>query len=863
MIKKVFLIHHSHTDIGFTDFAGKIVKKQVGDLRRAVEYCRRDPDFHWTCESAWVPHYLLRDGSGREAGELLARLREGRIEISGCYTQYLTECLRPEELARSFDFVRELRDRHGIPCRSALISDIGGYSWSLPKFFSEAGVEFLCAGVGGYKTLFILNQLPNLFRWQGRDRSELLFWQLGLGGKLPEAGLLAQYGMGIYALTVPLYRHFGHGFAAREENPEWHGICEELLHAEHGKIWNNIENWFVAQGRTSPDRSRPDGLMRLLSGRLEADGYPFDAMLLQYAADNYGPDFSLPEAVRQWNAAGLFPEIELATPARFFDYIAERYDREAIAARAGELACSWSDHEIHMPLRTAQVRTEGELLGQLERVAAAAGKYELLPEIRENYRQTALYHEHTFGLNCDRESARIIDGFMRNEPPSLDDPMFERLTRSWQDKEEVALRIASGNRLLLNGLSPKNAGTHESAVNTLLWNREALIWRENGSPFDPDATLDLMGGGDLPPLREIRLHPEKFERFHPAPCGDRIVETDFYRLALQDGTVKSLFDKLNRRELVDAEAAFGFNQYVLAELIDLNPAIVDGGIREQVKMNFITPRVKKICHACGREAEVLRIHSELISGGDPMPLVQTIILYRRHPRSEWITDIRKPAVLHKEEHYLAFPFSMENFTARCGLADGWFEIGAEELSGSHADYYTTQSWVDLNAGDRGIIWASRESMVFEIGAIRTHRWENPRLPETAHLFAYLMSNNSLTNLPLYQSGDMRFSFAITPYPGSFDFARSLRNGMEWNNPPLLHTGGLSLPEHGLEIRSSHPAVVVRHIFPAEGGRTGIRLVETSGRRIQAELHIDKSGDWRQLPFVINPWQTLTVRAPRR
>ena len=158
----------------------------------------------------------------------------------------------------------------------------------------------------------------------------------------------------------------------------------------------------------------------------------------------------------------------------------------------------------------------------------------------------------------------------------------------------------------------------------------------------------------------------------------------------------------------------------------------------------------------------------------------------------------------------------------------------------------------------GLLWTTSEAPVFEIGAIRTHRWENPRPPETAHLFAYLMSNNSLTNLPLCQQGKMRFAFAITPYAGPFDFARALRIGTEWCNPPWQQASGIPLPASGLTVKTEHPAVVVRHIFPTENRGVGIRLVETSGRQINSVLLFGGPGAIREIPFTINPYQTLTV-----
>lgn len=52
-IQNIYIVHHSHTDIGYTDLQEKIIANQVEYLHEAVRLCS-DPKhegFRWNCET--------------------------------------------------------------------------------------------------------------------------------------------------------------------------------------------------------------------------------------------------------------------------------------------------------------------------------------------------------------------------------------------------------------------------------------------------------------------------------------------------------------------------------------------------------------------------------------------------------------------------------------------------------------------------------------------------------------------------------------------------------------------------------------------------------------------------------------------
>lgn len=57
-MKKIYVVHHSHTDIGYTDLQERVIFNQICDIKKAIRiikegYEKRTPEkyFKWNCET--------------------------------------------------------------------------------------------------------------------------------------------------------------------------------------------------------------------------------------------------------------------------------------------------------------------------------------------------------------------------------------------------------------------------------------------------------------------------------------------------------------------------------------------------------------------------------------------------------------------------------------------------------------------------------------------------------------------------------------------------------------------------------------------------------------------------------------------
>src|ERR1039458_7961550 len=88
MIRKLYVVQHSHTDIGYTHGQGRILRWHGQYIRQAMTIAERRDDFFWTCETfAPVRHFWLNaDDTDRRRFVSLAA--DGRLGLSAAYFNF-------------------------------------------------------------------------------------------------------------------------------------------------------------------------------------------------------------------------------------------------------------------------------------------------------------------------------------------------------------------------------------------------------------------------------------------------------------------------------------------------------------------------------------------------------------------------------------------------------------------------------------------------------------------------------------------------------------------------------------------------------------------------------------------------------
>ena len=171
---RIDVLHHSHTDIGYTDRQEKICRAHADYLRQAIRIleavdagqAEEQRGFRWQCENFWQVENFLRSASAEEKDALARYARQGRIGLSASYLN-LTDLIDRDVLEEHLLSARRWADSAGAPMLSAMTADVNGYSAALPDALAGAGVKYFYSAVHTHHGMYPLRRNPAFFRWRG------------------------------------------------------------------------------------------------------------------------------------------------------------------------------------------------------------------------------------------------------------------------------------------------------------------------------------------------------------------------------------------------------------------------------------------------------------------------------------------------------------------------------------------------------------------------------------------------------------------------------------------------------------------------------------------------------------------------
>ncbi|KRG15800.1 hypothetical protein [Lederbergia galactosidilytica] len=132
----LYLIHHSHTDIGYTDRQEKIERYHVDYIKWVIDILdaarngskKEWEGYKWTCENFWQVENFLENCDEEYKRKFTKYVKAGLIDISLTYLN-MTELVDNEILDQKFQKGREYAERNQLDLNSAMTADINGFSW--------------------------------------------------------------------------------------------------------------------------------------------------------------------------------------------------------------------------------------------------------------------------------------------------------------------------------------------------------------------------------------------------------------------------------------------------------------------------------------------------------------------------------------------------------------------------------------------------------------------------------------------------------------------------------------------------------------------------------------------------------------
>lgn len=782
----VYVLHHTHLDIGYTHVQAEVLERQIQHLRRAIELIRETADyplearFRWNPEGLWAVEAFLKVASEEEREAFLAAVRAGSIGLDALYANVLTGLCRPEELFELLRWARCLQAEYGLTIDSAMITDIPGYTWGLVPALAQSGVRYLSLGpnrahrIG--QTLAAWGDRP--FYWRSPcGQHKVLCWMAGQG-----------------------YSWF-HGTARTTES-------------------------FGDRELTSPLDGRR--LLAYLS-QLEQDDYPYDFVQLRYSigTDNGPPDSGLSDFVRAWNEKYVSPRLALTTSHALLRDLERRYGASIPTVR-GDFTPYWEDGAASSARETALNRTAAERLVQAETLWTLLRPTAFpADEFDAAWRNIVLFDEHTWG-----------------SWNSISEPECAFTRQQWETKRRFALDAERQSRELLEKaaahLAPANETVDRFAVfNTSSWPRREVVilpttWkrlgdRVIGSDGRPVPSQRLRSGDlavlvqDAPPLGAavFNLAPGQPHSGAQVRVSGTRLANDVLTVEIDSrtGTISSLRQRDIDAELVDQGAAAGLGDYLyVAGRRPDRPQRSELEKLEVVERGPLVASVRAAARAPGCDS--LTCEVRLTAGSDHV---------------EVVAELDKQKVLTPEAVYFAFPFALPRPSVRVDLAWGIARPEVDQLPGACRNYFTAQRWVDVSNEGCGITLATIDAPLIEIGGLTTDAtvvgWR-ARAEDASLLYSYVMNNYWETNYLAAQSGRATIRYALRPH-GPFDAASAKRFGIERSQPLIaVPLGARHAPASEPLVRITAADVIISRLKPSEDGRALIVRLFNASKQVQ-------------------------------
>jgi hypothetical protein len=786
---KIFVAPSAHTDIGYTDLQTKCVERHNENTDLALELMGKFADFKWNLEVAWQAENYFAARQGEKVDRFVRYAKEGRLGIQALYDNILTGLCSHEAGCRLTSFAHSLCTRYGLPCRSAMISDVPTQEASLPMLLAGAGIRYFTSGINNERAYpFTRMQDLSPCWWEGPDGSRVLM------------------------MFAP-----GYGQAAH---------------------WSLTRNFDAAHGRLL-------ALLRTYDSRTD---YPYDAIWLHGAlGDNGQLTPELAETAKAWNEHYEFPKVILSRNDEFFEYI-EHHFADKLHVVRGSGGAYWEDGAGSSARETALCRNAQESLARAETLLALAqplapgpAPYPA-PALGGAWRNCLLYDEHIWGayssitepdsesskqqwktkaqfaLDADAQARSLLEqgaarwvSLVQMEAPSL----VVINSASWPRTDVVQVRLPQGASVM-----EPDVLACETAEGTLLLVKDVPACGYRAF---------RLGWGAAPPAP------------HPQPAEGAAIESRFYRLGFDpvSGAITSLFDKELRRELVDARAPYPLNQHLYVAGGEGSRIVRDeGGV--DPKLRISTPGKATMRRLrLGGLGERMIVES---SAAMTPRLVSEVTVWNHLRRVDIANRFTKTPTREKEAVYFSFPFATANPTFRYECADGIVNANNGMLPGACLEWFAVQHFVEIETGDAAIAWTTPDSPLVCFQDINRGKWPRHLTMDNGHLYAYVMNNYWYTNYKPDQGGENLFRFSITSRAKA-DNTASAQFGWAASNPLLALPGqanaGAPLPSgSGSLVEVLEPNVLLLGAKQAEAGEgLVLRLWEVSGQPATAHVRL--------------------------
>jgi alpha-mannosidase len=794
---QIFILPHSHHDLGYTDLQSNVEAKQMANISKGIELARNTANyppgarFVWNLEVLWGADLYMRTKTEPEREELISAVKKGWIGINGMYANELTGVCTPEELLQLFRYSTELGHQCGIQVDSAMISDVPGYTWGTVSAMAQAGIRYFSAAPNFFDRIgtFMVEWQDKPFWWVSPSGNErVLFW-------VPWTG---------YAMSHIM-----------KLDTEW---------------------------------------INKYQARLDEINFPYQISYIRWSGhgDNAVPDPDICEFVKQWNEEYEWPHFTISRTSDAFAAFEKQHGHQ-LPEFKGDLTPYWMDGAGSSALETGMNRRAAERLVQATTLSAIlAPQAYKEADFEAAWRNVLLYSEHTWGAwnsVSDSENPFVTQQWQVKRQFAVDaEDESKRLL-------DAVLDVYASER------GSSNIDVHNTSswprTEVVVISKERSLGKDHVTNDDgmPVPSQRLSTGElaflaeNVPALRSASFHLSTGVPHVPAKrvtALDGVLDNGIVRAKVdsKNGDIIELMSKASGRNLVDTSQHEAVNKYLFLEGKDAStvsssgPALIEiedpGPLVATIRIESSAPG----CVNLVRRAR-LKAHVEWVE-------ISNTVNKKRAPPNPHPGkggpggDFAQHE--SKESVQFAFPFAIEDGQIHIDVPFAVMRPEIDQLPGSCKNWLPVGRWIDVANAEYGVTCATLDAPLVEIGYLSATMLGSQTHPEiwrehiqpTQRFYSWVMNNHWGTNYRAYQEGLVEFRYALRPHDG-YDPAAASRFAIGMSQPLVVSAHG-QRSRTGLKLRIDREDVLLQECKrSADGSAWIVRLFGAAGENRKASL----------------------------
>ncbi|MGN1015697.1 MAG: hypothetical protein ACI4PL_01755 [Faecousia sp.] len=761
-IKTVYVIHHSHTDIGYTDLQERVIDNQVDYIRTVLSLMEKEEnaDFRWNCETLFCVEEFFKEATEAEKEAFLNLASQGKIGLSANYLNFndLVDCTVFQDRLHQW--------QKKLPMKTAMMADINGISMGYRDAMVAEGVEFLFTNIHCHHGMYPLYQNQNAFWWENTAGQRLLVWN----GE--------HYNLGNVLGLKP-------------------------NRSSNFMMLNHLGN----QGQEADDASTLHRNLDQYLGLCEEHGYGYDFIVTSVSgvfSDNAPPEPEILRTIQEYNRRySSEVEVRMVSLQELYAAIAPKLERAPVYH--GDLTDWWANGVGSTPYAVKHYLDAKHRYHLCQRLdAQAADKYpELTATAQDNL---LLYAEHTWGhsstitnpydtmvLNLDMRknsyaskaheaASRMLDRISHEKGDilryyntngkikacSVSDLTGPQLVEFYIESPILAraeIRDEAGN-ILPCQVSPHPRGRKISFVDTFAPHEEkCYTYRELPPENQTLNSRKCYVGAER--IRDIVNDYDPVTYLLPYEFENR-----WFKLCYrpQEG-ITSFVDKRTGREMLGkGDAPFFTPMYEVTPIAIENPEfpcreeqerrILGRNIRGKHAQLHIGKLEEISCLEHGAVFTQLRFRFSLPGTVRADVFVK---LYEDMPRIDFHLQLGKTLSSDIESVYLPLSLNIPDSELYLRKGTEAFRPGVDQLPGACMEFYMSDDGIGYLSNQGSALIAMRDTPLVYTGEMRHHpitlcdgKPENNQRP----IYSWIMNNMWETNFKMDLSGFSEYCYSL-------------------------------------------------------------------------------------------------------